>query len=71
MKKLFFTAIILVAFSSVSMANTIFLNEPSHIENKTNVKDKPTMEFLPYCTIVFLQTYLGVDQQAFYRTTHG
>lgn len=41
MKKLFFTAIALVAFSSVSMANTIAVKEKSEKVFDYNIVEKP------------------------------
>lgn len=69
MKKLFLTTLLLVGFGGVSFANTIVLNEAIVSEIKIETNDEPQREVLPYCTVVFLQTYatfvqLGLEADA-------
>ncbi|MDY0090392.1 MAG: hypothetical protein RBR78_08495 [Flavobacteriaceae bacterium] len=61
MKKLFFTAIAMIAFSSVSMANSIEL-EPT-FTNEVNIEiyevdEEPTLHFiLTRCDAIYLKTF--------------
>lgn len=55
MKKVFFTALAIVAFSSASMANTI-ADEEVIVENKKEVKEeKVVFRGLGYCVVKGIQ----------------
>ena len=63
MKKLFFTAIAMVAFSAVSMANTIEVKEAVEF-NKNEAKNIPTLYCMVASAVVFADLYnAGINEE--------
>ena len=70
MKKMFFSAVALVAFSAVSMANTIEVKEVI-IENETelNVSEQKVIPTIDVCALVAIATYLEMEEAGFPPST--
>ena len=72
MKKMFFTAIALVAFIGTSMANTKEVKETTVVVEKTNTTEPQTEELLrSRCDAIWLKAYLdhkgeGYETAVFY-----
>ena len=74
MKKLFFTAIAIIAFSIVSNANTIADEtnvEKKEVASNEQKEEKPTFLILTGCDILYIKSFVAAINENFTETQAG